>query len=67
MPNELPEGWDEASIKAVIEHYESQSDEEAIAEAETAFASAETTMQVPLELVPQVRALIAKWQAEQSD
>ncbi len=65
MSNELPEGWDEARVKAVIEHYESQSDEEAIAEAAAAFASPETTMQVPLELVEEVRALIAKWQAEQ--
>lgn len=30
--NRFPPGWDEERVRLVIEHYESQSDEEAIAE-----------------------------------
>ena len=32
---DIPVGWDESRIRNVISHYESQSDEEAIAEDET--------------------------------
>jgi hypothetical protein len=53
-----PRGWNEARVRRVLEYYESQSDEEAAAEIETAFAS--TTMEVPVALVPEVRRLIAK-------
>ena len=62
--NKLPEGWTQDKIKGVIEHYESQSEEEAIAEDETVLAVEETLMQVPLELVADVRAFIAKEQAK---
>src|SRR6266404_310554 len=53
-----PRGWDEARVSRVLEYYESQSDEEAAAEIETALQS--TTMEVPVGLVPEVRLLIAK-------
>jgi hypothetical protein len=53
-----PRGWNEARVRRVLEYYESQSDEEAAAEIETAFES--TTMEVPVALVPEVRRLIAK-------
>jgi hypothetical protein len=53
-----PRGWNEARVRRVLEYYESQSDEEAAAEIETAFES--TTMEVPVALVPEVRLLIAK-------
>jgi hypothetical protein len=32
--NRFPPGWDEERMRRVIEHYESQNDEEAIAEDE---------------------------------
>jgi hypothetical protein len=32
----FPAGWDEARVRRVLEHYESQSDEEAVAEDEAA-------------------------------
>jgi hypothetical protein len=32
----FPEGWDDARIKRVIEHYESQTEEQAVAEDEAA-------------------------------
>lgn len=56
--NEYPKGWTEARIRRVIEHYDSQTDEEAAAEIEAGLAR--TTMEVPIALVPVVRKLIAK-------
>ena len=59
--NEFPPGWDEARVERVLEHYENQSDEAAVAEDEAALeAPGETLMEVPVELVPAVRCLIAK-------
>ena len=57
----FPKGWNEARVKRVIEHYESQTDEEAVAEDEAAAeADQQTLMEVPNDLVPAVRELIAK-------
>jgi hypothetical protein len=57
----FPKGWDEGRVKRVIEHYESQSETEAIAEDEAALAlEDQTLMEVPNDLVPVVRELIAK-------
>jgi hypothetical protein len=53
-----PRGWNEARVRRVLEYYESQSDQEAAAEIETALER--TTMEVPVALVPEVRRLIAK-------
>ena len=59
--SKYPKGWDEARVKRVLEHYESQSEEEAVAEDEAAYeASDHTFMEVPNELVSVVRELIAK-------
>ena len=56
-----PTGWDEERVRRVLEHYETQSDEEAVAEDEAACeATTHTAMDVPVELVPTVRELIAK-------
>ena len=57
--SKFPPGWDEQRVQRVLEHYESQSDEEAVAEDE-AGVSTSTVMNVPEELVPTVRELIAK-------
>jgi hypothetical protein len=60
-PSRFPSGWDEARVQRVLDHYESQSQIEAVAEDEAAFESSfETMMSVPNELVPQVRELIAR-------
>lgn len=57
----FPEGWDEERVRRVLEHYERQSDEEAVAEDEAAYESTtHTAMEIPVELVPQVRELLAK-------
>jgi hypothetical protein len=59
-----PDGWDEARVRRVLEHYETQSPEEAVAEDEAAFESTtHTAMEVPVELVPKVRELIARRRA----
>ena len=57
----FPTGWDEARVRRVLEHYEAQTDEEALAEDEASFeATTHTAMEVPVELVPAVRELLAK-------
>lgn len=52
----FPPGWDEQRVRRVLEHYESQSDEETVAEDEAGMATS-TVMDVPTELVPTVREL----------
>ena len=58
--SEFPAGWDEDRIKRVLDHYEHQTDDEAVAEDEAGLQPAETVMTVPRDLVPIVRELIAK-------
>jgi hypothetical protein len=59
--SEFPSGWNEQRVREVLEHYENQTDEEALAEHEAALASPEhTVMEVPAELVPVFRQLIAE-------
>ena len=59
--SKFPPGWDKERVKKVLAHYESQSEDEAVAEDEAAFeASGQTVMEVPTDLVPSVRELIAK-------
>jgi hypothetical protein len=60
----LPKGWDEARVKRVAEHYDAQTDNEAAEEDELAYqATTHTSMNVPVDLVAKVRALIAKRKA----
>lgn len=59
--NKYPKGWDAERVSRVLAHYESQTEEEALAEDEAAFeAAGQTIMEIPTELVPKVRELIAK-------
>lgn len=59
--NKYPKGWDEARVRRVLDFYETQTEEEAIAEDEAAYEnSGQTFIEVPNELVPIVRELIAK-------
>lgn len=59
--SKFPEGWDEARVRRILEHYETQTEEEAVAEDEAAFEQRDqTVMEVPNDLVPTVRGLIAK-------
>ena len=60
----FPAGWDESRVQRVLEHYEAQSDDEAVAEDEAAFESpTHTAIEVPVDLVSEVRELIAKREA----
>ena len=60
--NRFPEGWDEQRVRRVLEHYEHQTEDEAVAEDEAAYEDrTESLVQVPVELVPAVRELIAKY------
>jgi hypothetical protein len=62
--SKYPDGWDAERVRRVLEQYEAQSDEEAVAEDEAAYeATTHTSMEVPVELVPAVRELIAKRRA----
>lgn len=59
--NKFPAGWDEGRVRAVIDHYDNQTDDEAVAEDEVVFgSSASVFIAVPAELVQEVRDLIAK-------
>jgi hypothetical protein len=60
-PVKYPKGWDEDSIRALADHYDKQSEDEAAAEDEAAYRSTRTTMMaVPVKLVPKVQKMIAK-------
>ena len=62
--SKFPPGWDVERVNRVLAHYESQPEEEAVAEDEAAFEiSGQTVMEVPTEIVPAVRELIAKLKA----
>ena len=62
--DELPAGWDEQRIQRVLEHYESQTEDEAVDEDTRVLEDAsQTVMEVPRDLVPAVRELIARHQA----
>ena len=57
----FPPGWDEDRVERVLAHYERQSEEEAVAEDEAAWEDkSRTFIEVPNDLVPAVRELIAK-------
>ena len=62
MPqSNFPEGWDESRVRRVLDHYEHQTEDEAVAEDEAGYEDRkESLVQVPVELVPAVRELIAK-------
>ncbi|MDE0553657.1 MAG: hypothetical protein OXI24_05550 [Candidatus Poribacteria bacterium] len=63
--NEFPPGWDEERVQSVIAYYDQQTEDEAVAEAEEAFENETSVLiEVPIELVPAVRELIAKHAAE---
>ena len=63
-PTHYPPGWDQDRVRRVLEHYEQQSDDEAVAEDEAAYeATTHTLIEVPVDLVPAVRELIAKRRA----
>ncbi|MCK4340438.1 MAG: hypothetical protein KAY37_01780 [Phycisphaerae bacterium] len=60
-PSRFPPGWDEERVRRVLDHYEGQTDDEALVEDEAAYEDrTQTLIEVPVELVNQVRELITK-------
>ena len=60
----FPPGWDEKRVKELIAHYENQTEDEEFADIEAARAAEDITlMAIPTELVPEVRALLARKQS----
>jgi hypothetical protein len=58
---QFPPGWNEQRVQRVLHHYEQQTEEEAVAEDEAVYEDlTQTTMEIPTDLVPAVRDLIAK-------
>ena len=59
--SKFPPGWDQQKVRRVLKHYEQQTEEEAVAEDEAASEdSTQAVIEVPRELVPTIRELIAK-------
>jgi hypothetical protein len=59
--SKFPPGWDEVRVRRVLDLYERQTEEEAVAEDEATFEdSTQAVVAVPRELVPAIRELIAK-------
>ena len=58
----FPKGWNEPRVRAVLEHYENQTEDEAVAEDEAAFRKRgdETVIVVPRRLVPAITKLISQ-------
>ena len=57
----FPPGWNEERVRRVLAHYGEQTEAEAVAEDEAAFEDrTQTVMEIPTELVPAVRELIAR-------
>ena len=57
----FPRGWDERRVSELLAHYETQTEDEIVAEDEAmSLDSGQTVMEVPTKLVPAVRELIAK-------
>ena len=62
--NSFPAGWDEERVQDLIRHYETQTDEEAIAEDEAALEEdGQTVMVIPTALVPAVQGLLAQYES----
>jgi hypothetical protein len=60
----FPPGWDEKRVRDLIAHYENQTEDEEFADIEAAREADDVTlMAIPSDLVPEVRALLARKQS----
>ena len=65
--NRFPPGWDEERVQRVLAHYETQTEDEAVVEDARAFKGrGRAVVQVPVELLPLIREIIAQHQAAAS-
>lgn len=61
--SEFPGEWDKQRVRNLLSYYESQSDQEAAAGHEAALSRPDSTlMEMPTELVPAFRQIIAEHQ-----
>lgn len=63
----FPTGWDAERVERLINHYEGLSEDEQVAEDEAAIAAecqGQTVISVPDELLPEIRRLLAAYQAK---
>jgi hypothetical protein len=59
--NKFPADWTGQKVKKVLDHYEKQSEDEAVAEDDAAYKDkTRTFIEIPRKLVPSVRKLLAK-------
>ena len=59
--NKYPKGWDAERVGRLADRYDEQTEEQALAEDEAAFEDDEQAfIEVPRELVPEVRRLISR-------
>lgn len=60
--SKYPPGWDEGRVNRLIQHYESLTEEEQVAEDEAAITetSEQAVVAVPISLLPAVRQLLAE-------
>ena len=60
----FPPGWNEKRVKELIAHYGIQTEDEEFADMEAARKSEDITMMaIPTDLVPEIRALLARRQS----
>ncbi len=65
--NDFPLGWDEKRVEQVLAHCETQTEEETIAEDESAFEEkSRTVIEIPVGLMPTVRKMIAQYERSSS-
>jgi uncharacterized membrane protein YkvA (DUF1232 family) len=61
VKQKYPRGWNEKRVRELIAYYDNQTEDEAVAEYETAMALQDMTMMlVPRDLVPEIEKLIAR-------
>jgi hypothetical protein len=60
--NKFPTGWNDEKVQRVLAHYEGQNEDDALAEDEAGIERSATVVNVPHDLLPKVRELIAKHQ-----
>ena len=62
--NRFRQSWADEKARSVISHYERQTEEEALAEHEAVLTDpTKTVIEVPRELLPAIREMIAKHQS----
>jgi hypothetical protein len=61
--SKFPADWDDQKVLRVLAHYEEQAEQDALTEDESGVQPSKTVMNIPHELLPKVRELIAKRQS----